>query len=133
MLIFLPVTSAQLSGTCIVAFAYKNLCLLSPTALPSCLVMSVHLRLLAKAPGLLRPSALELATELAELTAAGGPDGVADPLLDEAGDAGADEPIAADTAGGGPLLELVEVHALSNPSATEAAATQVANARRWLR
>jgi len=94
--------------------------------------MSVQLRLLAKAPGLLRPSLLELATGLAALAAAARLDAAA--VVDEAaadGAAGADDPIAAETVGAGPLLALFEVHALNKPSATHAALAAVATARRW--
>ena len=129
MLIFLLVTSAQLSGTCIVAFAYRKLCLVSSTAALSCLVMSVQLRLVAKAPGSLRPSVLELAAELAELAALASLDAFADPVLDDAGadgEVGAGDPIAADAAGGGPPLALFDVHALSKASATQAALAAVA-------
>jgi hypothetical protein len=132
MLIFLLVTSAQLSGTCIVALAYEKLCLSSPTAALSDFVMSVQLRLLAKAPGLLRPSLLELATALAVLATAAGLDAAAvgdDAMAD--GETGADDPIAADAAGGGPLLPLFEVHALSKVRAMHAAVAAVATARRW--
>jgi hypothetical protein len=96
--------------------------------------MSVQLRLLAKAPGSLRPSVLELAAELAELAEPGraaGLDGLADPVLDDAaavGDVAEGDPIAAETAGGGPPPLLFEVHALSKASATHAA---VAIARLW--
>jgi hypothetical protein len=135
-LIFLLVTSAQLSGTCIVAFAYEKLCLLSATAALSCLVMSVQSRLLANAPGLLRPSLLELATELAELTPLGGLDEIADPSLDDAGADGEvadDDPIAAGAEDGGPPLALFEVHALSKRSAADAAVPAVASAWLWRR
>jgi len=136
MLIFLLVTSAQLSGTCIVAFAYKKLCLVSPTAALSCLVMSVQLRLVAKAPGSPRPSLLELATGLVEFIALASLDVFADPMLDDAsadGEAAAEDPIAADDAGGGPPLTLFDVHALSNASATHPALAAVAIFRLWRR
>jgi hypothetical protein len=97
-------------------------------------VMSVQLRVVANAPGSLRPSVLELATELAELAASGGLDGIADPVLDDAatdGDDAAGEPSAADAAGGGPLLTLFDVHALSNASETHAALAAVAIFRLW--
>jgi hypothetical protein len=112
-----------------VAFAYKKLCLVSPTAALSCLVMSVQSRLVAKAPGSLRPSVLELATELAELAAPAGLDGIADPVVDDAaadGDVVAGDPSAADAAGGGPPLTLFDVQALSMATATHAALAAVA-------
>jgi hypothetical protein len=130
MLIFLLVTSAQFSGTCIVALAYENVCLLSPTAELSCLVMSVQLRLLANAPGLLRPSLLAIG--LAVLAAPAGLD--AAPVADDAaadGEVGADDPIVAEAVGTEPLLDLFEVHALSKASATHTALTAVVAARRW--
>jgi hypothetical protein len=119
-----------------VAFAYEKLCLVAPTAALSCLVMSVQLRLLAKAPGSLRPSVLELATELAELNALAGLDGFADPLLEDAAakaDVAAGELSAADDVGAGPLLVLFEVHALSKATATHAAVAAVTSARLWRR
>ena len=128
MLIFLLVTSAQLSGTRIVALAYEKLCLVSPTAALSCLVMSVQLRLLAKDPGSLRPSVLEPATELAAAVA---PEELADPAFDDTaaeGELAAVDPIAADAAGGGPPA-LFDVHAATKPSATHAALAAVAMAR----
>ena len=91
--------------------------------------MSVQSRLLAKAPGSLRPSVLELATELAELAVPAGLDGGADPVDDDAaadGDVVAGDPNAADAAGGGPPLTLFDVQALSKASATPAALTAVA-------
>jgi hypothetical protein len=95
--------------------------------------MSVQLRLLAKAPGSLRPSLLELAIGLAALAAPpAGLDAAA--VVDEAaadGEAGVDDPIAAETVGAGPLLTLFEVHALTRASATHAALAAVAAARRW--
>jgi hypothetical protein len=133
MLIFLPVTSAQLSGTCIVAFAYRNLFVVSPTAGRSCLVMSVQTRSVAKAPGSLRPSAAELATGLAETNALAAFDGLAGTALDGTvlddlaaeGEAVGD-PMTADAAGAGPLLLFFEVHAPSKASATHAALVAVA-------
>jgi hypothetical protein len=123
-----------LSGTCIVALAYEKLCLLSLTAALSCFVMSIQLRLLAKAPGSLRPSLLEVPIGLAGLAAPAGLDELADPVLDDAaadGEVGADDPIAAETVGTGPLLAVFEVHALSKASATHPAVAAVATARRW--
>jgi hypothetical protein len=134
MLIFLLVTSAQFSGTCIVALAYENLCLVGPTALASCVVISVQLRLLAKAPGSLRPSLGELPIALVELTAPVGLGDSAGAVADDAaadGAVAADDPIAAETVGSGPPLPLFEVHALSRASATHEALTAVAAALRW--
>jgi hypothetical protein len=94
--------------------------------------MSVQLRLLANAPGLLRPSLLELATGLAGLAAAAGLDAAsvaAEAMAD--GETGADNPIAADAVGEGPLLPLFEVQALSRVRAMHAAVAAVATARRW--
>jgi len=107
--------------------------LVGPTAELSCLVMSIQLRVLAKAPGLLRPSLLELAVGLAELAAAG-LDELADPVPDDAaveGEVASDDPIAADAVGAEPLPPLFEVHALSKTSATHTVLAAVATARRW--
>jgi hypothetical protein len=94
-------------------------CALSFTAALSCLVMSVQLRLLAKAPGSLRPSVPELATALAELASAAGLDGLTGPALEAtAGDVVAADPMAADAVGPPPAL--FEVHALSKASAMQA-------------
>ena len=101
--------------------------MLSPTAELSCLVISVQLRLLAKAPGLPRPSLLELAIGLAALAGLDATAVVDDAAAD--GEASTDDPIAAD--GAGPLLTLFEVHALSKPSAMHAALAAAAPARRW--
>jgi hypothetical protein len=91
--------------------------------------MSVQLRLLANAPGSLRPSLLELATGLTTLEAlAAGLDATV--LVDDAaaaGEAGVDELIAAEGVGAAPLL--FEVHALRSASATHVAMAAVA--RRW--
>ncbi len=93
--------------------------------------MSVQLRLLANAPGSLRPSLLELATGLTTLA---GLDSGAVAVVDDAGadgDFAAGEPIAAEAAGGGPLPPVFEVHALSKASAMHAALVAVVTARRW--
>ncbi|HEY5457521.1 MAG TPA: hypothetical protein VIJ96_18820 [Acidothermaceae bacterium] len=91
--------------------------------------MSVQLRLVAKAPGSLRPSLLALAIGLAALAALlAGLDAAA--VVDDVaadGEAGVDDPI---TAGAG-LLTVFEVHALRSASATHAALAAVATARRW--
>jgi hypothetical protein len=95
--------------------------------------MSVQFRLLAKAPGSLRPSLGELAIALAEPTVPAGLGEFAGAEADDAavdGEVAADDPIAAEAAGGGAPL-LFEVHALSKASATHAALTAVAAARRW--
>ncbi len=98
--------------------------------------MSVQTRLLAKAPGSLRPSFGELAIALAELAGAARLDDAADAGPDDAaggGEAEAGEPITAGIEGAGPLLTLFEVHALSEASATQRALTAVVAARRWWR
>lgn len=79
--------------------------------------MSVHLRLLANAPGSLRPSEPVFAAELAEVD----------------GDVAAEDPMTADGAGAGLPLTLFEVHAFSKASAMHAAVAVVAIARRWRR
>jgi hypothetical protein len=96
--------------------------------------MSVQVRFVAKAPGSVRPSALELATELAELNALASLDGLAvaapdDALLDDAapeGEAAAGDPMTADGAGTGPLLPLFDVHAPSKANAAHVAMVAVA-------
>ena len=101
-----------------------------PTAAVSDFVMSVQLRSLAEAPGLLRPSLLELATGLATLAALlAGLDATV--LVDAAvaDEAGADELIVADAVGADLLL--FEVHELTSASATHAALAAVMTARRW--
>jgi hypothetical protein len=94
--------------------------------------MSVQLRSLAKAPGLLRPSLLELAIGLAALVAAAVLDAAS--VVDDAaadGEAGPDDPSTAEAVAAGPLLPLFEVQALTRASATHATLAAVAAARRW--
>jgi hypothetical protein len=136
MLIFLLVTSAQLRGTCMVAFAYENLWLFGPTAALSCLVMSVQLRLLAKAPGSLRPSLVEPAVGLATLDPPTGLDEFTDPVAEDpaaVGDVSVVDASAADGVGAVPPLELFEVHALSIASVMHAAVAAVAITLLWRR
>lgn len=92
--------------------------------------MSVQLRSLAKAPGSLRPSLLELAIGLATLAALlAGLDATVLVDAEAAGAAGAEEVIAAEVVGADPLL--FEVHALRSASAAHAAPAAVMTARRW--
>ncbi len=109
--------------------------MLSPTAALSDFVMSVQLRLLANAPGSLRPSVPALEAELeAKALEVNALDGNGELADDVAADGEvAPETTAADDAGGGPPLAAFDVHALSKTSATQLAETAVATDRVWRR